>query len=422
MRGAATARPISRRWTGRMRTSWAPCSPSSARKESRRRPSWAISATRRNRRGSSPKRRMRWARIDALVSNAGIAAPAPLTRLGLDEWDLTMNVNTRATWLLGKAAHPHLKESRGAIAVTASMSGMNPHSGMGAYSASKAGVIILAKQMAQEWAADGIRVNCVSPGLVRTAMTEAMYVDPEVKAAREALVPMGPRRTTGGYSGHHRLPAGPRFPLCHRAGHPDRRRARGVHLQPHPRPPPLLSAAGPQDGTAAGRVPDRRRPERRCRISPWSFPRLRAAGRSGRRFAQRAGWRRGGTRWTWCCSPPHVAYPGEMPEAARLVLLCGRRAWGRRDRAAMPAGADWRAERRAAPGRRAAGRRPRPRLPRPPLRCCCAAPRSAARSASPAMCGASGPIFCSPISPRRNMPPSTPPASPARAPSRPSCR
>ena len=129
--------------------------------------------------------------IDALVSNAGIAAPAPLTRLGLDEWDLTMNVNTRATWLLGKAAHPHLKQSRGAIAVTASMSGMNPHSGMGAYSASKAGVIILAKQMAQEWAADGIRVNCVSPGLVRTMMTEAMYADPEVKAAREALVPMG---------------------------------------------------------------------------------------------------------------------------------------------------------------------------------------------------------------------------------------
>ena len=129
--------------------------------------------------------------IDALVSNAGIAAPAPLTRLGLDEWDLTMNVNTRATWLLGKAAHPHLKESRGAIAVTASMSGMNPHSWMGAYSASKAGVIILAKQMAQEWAADGIRVNCVSPGLVRTMMTEAMYEDPEIKAGREALVPMG---------------------------------------------------------------------------------------------------------------------------------------------------------------------------------------------------------------------------------------
>ena len=102
-----------------------------------------------------------------------------------------MNVNTRATWLLGRAAHPHLRETRGAIAVTASMSGMTPHGDMGAYSASKAAVIILAKQMAQEWAADGIRVNCVSPGFVRTPMTEAMYADPAVKAAREGMVPMG---------------------------------------------------------------------------------------------------------------------------------------------------------------------------------------------------------------------------------------
>jgi len=129
--------------------------------------------------------------IDALVSNAGISSPAPLTGLEVDSWDRVMHVNARATWLLGKAAHPHLKESRGAIAVTASMSGMNAHSGMGAYSASKAAVIILARQMAQEWAADGIRVNCVSPGLVRTSMTAAMYEDPEIRAGREALVPMG---------------------------------------------------------------------------------------------------------------------------------------------------------------------------------------------------------------------------------------
>ncbi len=129
--------------------------------------------------------------VDALVSNAGISAPRPLAELALEDWNRVMDINARATWLLGKAAYPHLRESRGAIAVTASMSGMNAHSGMGAYSASKAAVIILARQMAQEWAADGIRVNCVSPGLVETSMTAAVYADPEVRAAREALVPLG---------------------------------------------------------------------------------------------------------------------------------------------------------------------------------------------------------------------------------------
>ena len=129
--------------------------------------------------------------LDALVSNAGISAPAPLTELSVPDWDRVMNINARATWLLGRAAHPHLREARGAVAVTASMSGMKPHNDMGAYSASKAAVIILAKQMAQEWAADGIRVNCVSPGFVHTSMTAAVYADPAVRAAREGMVPMG---------------------------------------------------------------------------------------------------------------------------------------------------------------------------------------------------------------------------------------
>ena len=61
---------------------------------------------------------------------------------------------------------------------------------MGAYSPSKAAVLMLVRTLAQEWAADGIRVNAVSPGLIHTALTARIYADPETKAAREALIPM----------------------------------------------------------------------------------------------------------------------------------------------------------------------------------------------------------------------------------------
>ena len=95
--------------------------------------------------------------LDAVVSNAGITSPAPLAELELEAWDKVMNINLRGAWLLAKAAYPHLKESRGGMVLIASMSGMNPHRGMGSYSASKAGTIILGQQLAQEWAVDGIR-------------------------------------------------------------------------------------------------------------------------------------------------------------------------------------------------------------------------------------------------------------------------
>ena len=129
--------------------------------------------------------------LDAVVSNAGITSPAPLAELKVEAWDKVMNINLRGGWLLAKAAYPHLKESRGGMVLVASMSGMNPHRGMGSYSASKAGTIILGEQLAQEWAADGIRVNIVSPGMIRTPLTETTYRDNAIASARTALVPMG---------------------------------------------------------------------------------------------------------------------------------------------------------------------------------------------------------------------------------------
>ena len=129
--------------------------------------------------------------LDAIVSNAGITSPAPLADLAVEAWDKVMNINLRGGWLLAKAAYPHLKESRGGIVLIASMSGMKPHRGMGAYSPSKAGTIILGETLALEWAADGIRVNIVSPGMIRTPLTETTYRDNAIASARTALVPAG---------------------------------------------------------------------------------------------------------------------------------------------------------------------------------------------------------------------------------------
>jgi NAD(P)-dependent dehydrogenase (short-subunit alcohol dehydrogenase family) len=129
--------------------------------------------------------------LDVLVSNAGITSPAPLASLARDQWDLLFAVNARAPWLLAQAAYPALRVSRGAYIAVASMSGLAPHAGHGAYSPSKAAVIMLCRQLAQEWACDGITVNAVCPGMIRTPLTETLYRDADVAARRKAIVPLG---------------------------------------------------------------------------------------------------------------------------------------------------------------------------------------------------------------------------------------
>jgi glucose 1-dehydrogenase len=133
----------------------------------------------------------RFGGLDGLVSNAGVNRPGPLATYPVEDWDRLFNVNTRATFLLAQAAYPTLKASGGAIAIVGSMSGSNAHAGLGAYAPSKAAVIMLMRVLAQEFGRDGIRVNTVSPGMVRTGMTAAVYQDDEITAARNALVPLG---------------------------------------------------------------------------------------------------------------------------------------------------------------------------------------------------------------------------------------
>ena len=133
----------------------------------------------------------RFGGLDGLVSNAGVNRPGRLVEYSVSDWDWLFAVNTRATWLLAKAAYAALKASRGAIVAVGSMSGSNAHANLGAYGPTKAAVIMLAQVLAQELGRDGIRVNTVSPGMVRTGMTEKVYADQKIAAERDALVPLG---------------------------------------------------------------------------------------------------------------------------------------------------------------------------------------------------------------------------------------
>lgn len=109
--------------------------------------------------------------IDALVNNAGFLPPAKqIYNVDLDEWERVLGVNLRAPWYLSKLCHPHLKERRGAVVNIASTSGLHHDIGLGVYGISKAGVVMLTEVCAKEWARDGIRVNCIAPGIVKTEL------------------------------------------------------------------------------------------------------------------------------------------------------------------------------------------------------------------------------------------------------------
>ena len=126
-------------------------------------------------------------RIDVLVNNAGIRVEKDVINTTIEEWDRMMAVNLTAVFLGCKFALPHmLKQASGAIVNVASTSGLNPLPNRAAYCANKAGVIGLTRQMALQYARQGVRVTAVCPGSTMTPFVRGAIAKTGDPAAAEA--------------------------------------------------------------------------------------------------------------------------------------------------------------------------------------------------------------------------------------------
>lgn len=117
-------------------------------------------------------------RIDILVNNAGITADGLMMRMSEAQWDEVLNVNLKSAFNFIHACTPVMMSQRsGSIINMSSVVGVHGNAGQANYAASKAGVIALAKSMAQELGSRGIRVNAIAPGFVQTDMTAKLSDD-----------------------------------------------------------------------------------------------------------------------------------------------------------------------------------------------------------------------------------------------------
>jgi NAD(P)-dependent dehydrogenase (short-subunit alcohol dehydrogenase family) len=138
--------------------------------------------------------RSKYGRIDIAFNNAGICVNVPSEQCTDEDWHKVININLHAVFYccreFGKVM---LDQGKGSIINTASMSGIisNTPQPQSAYNVSKAGVIMLTKSLAGEWAKLGVRVNSISPGYIATEMTKTAMADRERYADWLKFTPMG---------------------------------------------------------------------------------------------------------------------------------------------------------------------------------------------------------------------------------------
>ena len=112
-------------------------------------------------------------KLDCLVNNAGITQDNLAIRMSLEEWKKVIDINLTSTFLISKfAIKKMLKNKKGKIINITSVVGHTGNLGQTNYTASKAGIVAMSKSLAIEYAKKNINVNCISPGFIRTAMTD----------------------------------------------------------------------------------------------------------------------------------------------------------------------------------------------------------------------------------------------------------
>ena len=113
--------------------------------------------------------------LDCIINNAGITQDNLAIRMSLEEWQKVIDINLTSTFLMSKAAiKKMLKNKSGKIVNITSVVGHTGNLGQANYTASKAGIIAMSKSLALEYAKKNININCISPGFIKTAMTDKL--------------------------------------------------------------------------------------------------------------------------------------------------------------------------------------------------------------------------------------------------------
>lgn len=140
----------------------------------------------------------RYGRADVLVHGAIQRMPGHLESLPTESFDRLLAVGLRGGFLLGRElGRLMLRQGSGVLVFLGSTAAHAPYPNTGAYAPCKAALVMLAKSFALEWAGRGVRSLSVSPGMVRTPMTEDLYSRPEILAGRSAMAPLGRIGTPG---------------------------------------------------------------------------------------------------------------------------------------------------------------------------------------------------------------------------------